>query len=87
MAGSLGGRTRRVRRLEATTGGGDRCPECGFDGNYRNASIVVEWYDEEGTYDGPEETVYCETCGEPTDIVVTWQDLLRKSEAREERQG
>jgi hypothetical protein len=36
---------------------------------------VLEWYDTEGECPGPEKTTYCETCGEPTAIVVTWDGI------------
>ena len=70
MAGSL---ERRVRNLEA--GGGKDCPECGFDGDWSKVNYEVIWHDDPEEDDGPHETVYCETCGEPTNIVVTWLDL------------
>jgi hypothetical protein len=63
---------RRVKNLEAR---GGECPECGFDGDWSDVDFVVEWWDGEEAYTGPEETTYCETCGEPTELVVTWQDL------------
>jgi hypothetical protein len=77
VAGGLDG---RVKRLE--NGRQVPCEECGFDGDWHNVEIVVEWYDGEGEYDGPEQTVYCERCGEPTETVVTWDDLP-PSEAEE----
>lgn len=33
------------------------------------------WHDDKENDDGPKETVYCETCGEPVHLVVTWGDL------------
>jgi hypothetical protein len=45
VAGSLDGRARRVRRLE--NGSAGPCEECGFDGDWSNVEIVVEWYDGE----------------------------------------
>jgi hypothetical protein len=64
---------RRVRNLEA---GGDKdCPECGFDGDWSKVEYEVIWVDDPEEYDGPQESVYCETCGEPTTFVVTWLDL------------
>ena len=69
MPGRLNG---RVRRLE--DGRLSPCEECGFDGDWSNVEIVVEWHDsEEDT--GPRKTTYCETCGEPTAIVVTWDGI------------
>jgi hypothetical protein len=62
----------RIRNLEA---GGGECPACGFDGDWSNRDIAVEWWNGEEEYLGPEETVFCEHCGEPTIIVVTWKDL------------
>jgi hypothetical protein len=73
MAGSLNG---RVRRLE--NGRVGPCEECGFDGDWSNVEVVVDFYD------GPEETTYCETCGEPTDLVLVWDDLV-DHERRERR--
>jgi hypothetical protein len=32
---------RRIENLEAH---GGECPECGFDGDWSNVDIVVEWY-------------------------------------------
>jgi hypothetical protein len=69
VAGSLDG---RVSRLE--NGRPAPCEECGFDGDWSNVDIVVEWYaGKEDT--GPQKTTYCEGCGEPTAIVVTWDDI------------
>jgi hypothetical protein len=45
---------------------------------------VVEWWDGEEEYAGPEETTYCETCGEPKETVVVWDDLV-DYERRERR--
>ena len=74
----------RVRRLEDGRVG--PCEECGFDGDWSNVEIVVEWSDTPGEYDGPERTVYCETCGEPTTTVVTWDDIPpdEESDVKEE---
>jgi hypothetical protein len=82
VAGSLDGRARRVRRLE--NGSAGPCEECGFDGDWSNVEIVVEWYDGEEEYTGPEDTTYCDLCGEPTETVVVWDDLL-DHERRESR--
>jgi hypothetical protein len=51
---------RRVTRLEATTDRGDRCPECGWDGDPSKVEYVVEWQDPDGPTE-PDE--FCETCG------------------------
>lgn len=76
--GSLDG---RVRRLEERAG---ECPECGFDGDWSKVDFVIEWWDGEEPYAGPEETTYCEHCGEPTEPVVVW-DVLAEHEGRERR--
>jgi hypothetical protein len=65
VAGSLEG---RITKLE--NGGGRECPECGFDGDW--SKVELEWCDHAEEEDVPQETVYCETCGQPTTIVVTW---------------
>jgi hypothetical protein len=72
MFGRLNG---RVKRLE--NGRVKPCEECGFGGDRSDVEIVVEWtdLDGEGEYTGPEKTTYCETCGEPAETVVTWEDL------------
>jgi hypothetical protein len=76
MPGRLNG---RVKRLE--NGRQVPCEECGFDGDLSSADIVVKWCDsEEDT--GPEKTTYCEGCGGPTVIVVTW-DGIPPSEAED----
>jgi hypothetical protein len=77
MAGGLDG---RVRRLENDRVG--PCEECGFDGDWSNVDIMVEWYDGEEEYPGPEETVFCGHCGEPTITVVAWLDLPKEGEER-----
>jgi len=63
------------RRLAALEASDWWCPECGFDGNQTNIEYEVIWHDDPEEGDGPHETVYCETCGEPTNFVVTWLDL------------
>jgi hypothetical protein len=78
VAGSLDG---RVSRLE--NGRPAPCEECGFDGDWSNVDIVVEWYDGEEEHPGPEETVFCGYCGEPTITVVAWLDLPKKGEERQ----
>ncbi len=62
----------RVKQLEGGAGG--ECPECGFDGDWSKIEFDLEWCDDPKEDDGPQESVYCETCGEPTTIVVTWGD-------------
>jgi hypothetical protein len=74
----VGSLERRIRNLE--NGGRKECPECGFDGDRSKIEYSVEWCDDPEEDDGPQENIYCETCGEPTTIVVTWDDLdLRKN--------
>jgi hypothetical protein len=63
------------RRLAALEASSWRCPECGSDGNPTNIDYEVVWDDDPEEDDGPQESVYCETCGEPPTIVVTWEDL------------
>jgi len=55
------------RRVKALEGGGSRCPECGFDGDWSKVERVF-------TEDGPGENIYCGTCGRPIHIVLTWGD-------------
>lgn len=80
----MGSLKKRVKNLEAS---GAECPECGFDGDWSNVDIVVEWadldYGEE--YTGPPETTYCELCGRPTETVVVWDDLDLIHREREEQ--
>ena len=54
----------RVRQLEGGTG--SRCPECGFDGDWRKVKFHIEPTSSKGK---PER---CVTCGRPTRIVLTW---------------
>jgi hypothetical protein len=56
----------RVRRLEG--GGANRCPACGFDGNWGKVKPRVEPH---ATHDRNE---YCGTCGRLTRVVVSWRD-------------
>jgi hypothetical protein len=51
---------RRVTRLEATTDGGGKCPQCGWDRDPSKVEYVVEWQDPDGPTE-PDE--FCETCG------------------------
>jgi hypothetical protein len=69
MSGRLNG---RVRRLE--NGRTGPCPECGFDGDWSKAKIEIDWRADKDEDNGPKETIYCETCGEPVHIVLTWGD-------------
>ena len=64
---------RWIKRLEHVSQ--VKCEECGFDGDWSSVDIVVEWYDGEGEYTGLEKTTYCESCGEPTALVVTGEDI------------
>jgi hypothetical protein len=78
MPGRLDG---RVKRLE--NGRRVPCEECGFDGDWSSADIVLEWHDsEEDTCPG--KTTYCEGCGEPTAIVVTWDGIPPDEDIKEE---
>jgi hypothetical protein len=54
----------RVRQLEG--GGGGKCPACGFDGNWSKVRVVVN------RHTAHKRNRYCETCGRPTHIVLTW---------------
>ena len=65
---------RRVEALEAATGGGGECPECGGPEDPDNDSYELRWLDP-GEAD-PVET-WCETCGRQTTIVITWDGLPR----------
>jgi hypothetical protein len=74
MPGGLNG---RVRRLE--NGRVGPCEECGFDGDFSNVEIVVEWDDidalEASAKKDPPEPKFCGTCGHQLEYVVTWGDL------------
>jgi hypothetical protein len=77
VAGSL---ERRIRNLET---GRRECPECGFPGDWSKVTYTVEWCDSEAEDDGPEETVYCEACGEPVGpegAAVVWDDAWETGE-------
>jgi hypothetical protein len=67
MAGSLDGRSRRVRRLE--DGRGAPCGECGF--GVGPLEYEVLWYD----HDEPAEPKWCGACGRQYEFVVTWGDI------------
>jgi hypothetical protein len=74
MSGSLNG---RVSRLE--NGRAGPCEECGFDGDWSNIEIVVEWDDVDALEapakeDAPEPKFFG-TCGHQLEYVVTWVDL------------
>jgi hypothetical protein len=70
----VGSLERRIRWLEGRSGA-SQCPECGFDGDWSKVTFEVELCGAEGEDEGPEETVYCETCGTPVVTVVAWDDL------------
>lgn len=68
MASSL---QTRVKHLETSAGGGNRCPECGFDGDYSKLKISTSWAPSSSE---PTKNRYCSTCGRPTHVVITWGD-------------
>jgi hypothetical protein len=57
---------RRVTRLEATTDGGDRCPECGNGPDDDKRPIEIEFVDPGEA--PPDE--WCETCGRALSITI-----------------
>jgi hypothetical protein len=57
----------RVKQLEGGTGG--KCPECGFDGDWRKVRFQYEGF-------GTGKPENCGTCGRPTRIVLTWGDKV-----------
>ena len=61
---------RRVAQLEATTEGGDRCPECGNgpDDDKRPCEVVFVDHDDVP----PDE--WCETCGRALSLTIDWGD-------------
>jgi hypothetical protein len=61
----------RIRRLEESRGG-NRCPECGFDGDWSK----VRFHIEPGYGDGNGKSERCDTCGRLTRIVLTWGDKV-----------
>jgi hypothetical protein len=63
---------RRVARLEEPTGG-NKCPECGFDGDLSKVEYVVHWENTDGPTKPHE---FCETCGFQLTCTVyaTWGD-------------
>jgi len=67
MAGSLDGRSRRVRRLE--DGGAAPCGECGF--GVGPLEYEVLWYD----HDESAEPRWCGACGRQYEFVVAWGDI------------
>jgi hypothetical protein len=71
---------KRVTRLEETTEGGDRCPECGWDGDPKKTEYAVEWQKADSPTE-PDE--FCETCGcQLTYTVdVIWDDSPASPEA------
>jgi predicted RNA-binding Zn-ribbon protein involved in translation (DUF1610 family) len=56
---------RRVAALEKTTGG-NKCPECGFDGDWPKVKHTFE----KAT---SRRERYCGTCGRPLRIVLRWE--------------
>ena len=60
---------RRVTRLEATTDRGDKCPECGFDGDWSKVRFDFE-------RPTSRRERYCGTCGRPLRIVLRWEDRV-----------
>jgi hypothetical protein len=57
-------------RVKALEGSGSRCPQCGFDGDWSKVKPRVETR-RAGDGRRPE---YCDTCGRPLRIVLTWGD-------------
>jgi hypothetical protein len=71
----LRGLSGRIGRLE--NGRAEPCPECGWDGDWSNVEIVVDWanLDRNPARDDPAEPKWCEACGHQLEYVVTWTDL------------
>jgi hypothetical protein len=70
VAGSLDGRARRVRRLEATTEGSDRCPECGNGPDDDRCPCEIMFV-------GPDDALpdeWCGTCGRALSLTINWGD-------------
>ena len=64
--------TRRVRALEAASGGGGECPECGGpDDPDDHTPYEIVFIDPGGPEDREE---WCETCGRQTGIVIRWPE-------------
>jgi hypothetical protein len=63
MAGSI---ERRVARLEATTYGGDRCPECGNGPHDDKRPYEIVFVDPGAA--SPEE--WCQTCGRALSLTI-----------------
>ena len=57
---------RRVARLEESTGG-NKCPECAFDGDWSKVKHTFEKVTSRRER-------YCGTCGRPLRIVLRWED-------------
>jgi uncharacterized OB-fold protein len=57
---------RRVRQLEATTGGGNRCPECGNGPDDDNRPHEIVFVDPDKA--PPDE--WCPACGRPIAITI-----------------
>jgi hypothetical protein len=64
--------TSRVRRLEAASGGGSRCPECGFDGDWSKVKFEprINRVDPKSPRMPPNR--HCGTCGRVLVINVGW---------------
>jgi hypothetical protein len=61
---------RRVERLEATTDGDDRCPECGNGPEDDKRPYEIVFVDPDDHT--PDE--WCETCGRALALTIGWGD-------------
>ena len=59
---------RRVARLEESTGG-NKCPECGFDGDWSKVRFDFE-------KPTSRRERYCGTCRRPLRVVLRWEDRV-----------
>ncbi len=63
----------RVRRLEGINW---QCPECGWPpAPGEKVEIEVHWPDldeDSPDYEPEREPEYCQVCGEPDEIIITW---------------
>ena len=79
MSGRLNG---RVSRLE--NGRPRACPECGWDGDWSNVQIEVEWEDLDGDAGPKEESPqFCPECGHQWEYVIAWIDLPNEGEEKQ----